>query len=147
MTSKSLTEDIPSIFNITAWAESAANLTQYAPSVQDLLLAGPRVGMKLGSYLIAVPEAFNSVLRGHFAQVTIAEATGLGGVPAATTGITTGAATRVGVDLLVGDDAEGGIASRIGVEGARSFGNIFSYSTSRWAIACVVMAIGNIPSL
>jgi Zinc finger, C3HC4 type (RING finger) len=47
-------------------------------------------------------------------------------------------ATEILVDA---DEQAVGLASRFSLESARSFGNVFSYMTSRWAILCVVMAV------
>lgn len=123
---------------------SWANMTQYVPSAKDLLLAGPRMGMKMGSLLVALSEVIDDVLGGRMGQRVIAEPTGMNGVEAITTA-GTGAAQQMvqtGADVLGEADAQGsGLASKLSIESARSFGNVFQYSTSRWALACIVMAI------
>ncbi|KAI9736375.1 MAG: hypothetical protein M1818_006108 [Claussenomyces sp. TS43310] len=131
--------------NLGAWTvtqlRSAANVTQYAPSAKDLLLAGPRMGMKLGSFFFAIPYTIDDVLGGRVGQHHIPEATGSGAIDVATIGSAANlqGTTHVGPDVMA--EVEGGVASRLSIESARSFGNIFQYSTSRWAIACIVMAI------
>ena len=77
-------------------------------------------------------------------QRIIPEPTGMNGLDAVTTANTVAArqAAQAGVDILgAADDNRNGIASRLSTESARSFGNVFQYSTSRWAVACVIMAI------
>lgn len=51
---------------------------------------------------------------------------------------------QTATEILVDADADEqaiGLASRFSLESARSFGNVFSYMTSRWAVLCVVMAV------
>jgi hypothetical protein len=127
-------------YDIGSWA----NVTQFIPSAKDLLLVGPRMGMKMGSLFLALSETIDDVLGGRMGQRFIPEPTGLKGVEATTTlGSTTAQqVAHAGVDLLgEGDDQGGSLASKLSMESARSFGNVFQYSTSRWALACVLMAI------
>lgn len=127
-------------FDMPSWANwTAVNVTQYVPSARDLALAGPRMFMKLGSFL-SVPEAIGA----RMGQRTIPEATG--SVHAATTAAVAAGAVREiaqsGTEILVDvDDQGGGIASRFSIEGARSLGSVFSYATSKWALCCMVMAV------
>lgn len=124
--------------------ESFLNMTQYVPSVRDLVLAGPRIGMKIGSLFLTLSEAIDDVLGGRMGQHTVPEPTGMNGLGDVTTASTAAArqAAQAGEDILgAADDSGGGIASRLSMESARSFGNVFQYSTSRWALACIVMAI------
>lgn len=140
-----LTTDVHTGFNFTAWAEAATNLTHFAPSIRDLLLAGPRAGSKLASFLTGIPEVVDNAWTDHFAQTTLPGAIGI--VPdAATTDSMMNSAIQVGSDVL-GDDGTASMAARFTVESARSFGNIFSYSTSRWALACIIMAIGELTAI
>lgn len=139
--------DVSMGLNLSSWAAAAANLTRYAPSAKDLLLAGPRVGIRVGSYFLAIPDAIDGALGGRLGQRVIPEATNVGRDAATTIGLYAGQAAHMGTapgmtDTIMEDVAGAGIASRLSIESARSFGNIFSYSTSRWALACVVMAIG-----
>ncbi|VUC20182.1 unnamed protein product [Clonostachys rosea] len=121
---------------MTAWT---ANLTRYAPSMEDLVWACPRMFKRLGSFM--VPSDAQSL------NESISQ---LAPNPAA-----------VGADLLrtanatfetLMDLGEGGTAGgaataeeatvrRLSLEGARSFGGVFSYVTSKWALACIVMAV------
>ena len=112
------------------------NVTQYVPSARDLALAGPRMFMKLGSFL-TVPDAVDNI----FGQRIIPEATGAGIVNAMTTAAAAREAAHAAEILVdVGEQASG-IASRFSLESARSLGSVVSYSTSKWALLCVVMAV------
>jgi len=133
-------DNTSSRFDIPSWA----NMTQYVPSAKDLLLAGPRMGMKMGSLFVALSEAIDDVLGGRMGQRVIAEPTRMqGGDAIITAGV--GMAHQIvqsGGDILGQADAQGnGLASKLSLESARSFGNVFQYSTSRWALACIIMAI------
>jgi len=120
-------------------------MTQYVPSAKDLALAGPRMFMKLGSFL-TVPEAVDNIFGARLGQRIIPEATGAGIINAATTAAAAAGGardfTQGGTEILVEiDDQTGGLASRFSLEGARSLGTVFSYATSKWALCCIVMAI------
>ncbi|KAJ5042462.1 uncharacterized protein L3040_005010 [Drepanopeziza brunnea f. sp. 'multigermtubi'] len=63
-------------------------------------------------------------------------------------GISAGAAAGqtigVGTQILATanvDDAAGVFSTKFSMEGVRSLGNVFSYATSKWALACVVTAV------
>ncbi|KAH7411314.1 ubiquitin-protein ligase-like protein [Cadophora sp. MPI-SDFR-AT-0126] len=124
------------------------NATQYVPSAKDLALAGPRMFMKLGSFL-AVPEAVDNIFGGvRLGQRIIPEATGNGGIVDAVTtaaaagGIGTANAIQAGTQILVDvDDQAGGLSNRFTMESVRSLGNVFSYATSKWALGCIVVAV------
>lgn len=135
-------------FEIPSWANwTSVNMTQYVPSAKDLALAGPRMFMKLGSFL-AVPDTLDNIFGVRMGQRIIPEATRAGGAAAlgsATTAVAAAGAVRdltQGTEILLEiNDQAGGIASRFSIEGARSLGSVFSYATSKWALGCVVMAI------
>jgi hypothetical protein len=140
MDASSAFENTSARFDVGSWA----NMTQYVPSAKDLLLAGPRMGMKMGSLFVALSEAIDDVLGGRMGQRVIAEPTRMHGIEAITTaGVGTARQmAQNGADILGDGDAQGtGLASKLSLESARSFGNVFQYSTSRWALACIVMAI------
>ncbi|TVY13410.1 hypothetical protein LARI1_G007809, partial [Lachnellula arida] len=126
-------------FWTTNWT-AAFNATQYVPSAKDLALAGPRMFMKIGSFLDV-----DNIFGVRMGQRIIPEATGGGGdfVQAATTAAASAREiAQSAAEILVDTDEQAiGLASRFSLESARSFGNVFSYMTSRWAILCVVMAI------
>ena len=134
-------------FDMPSWATNwtSVNVTQYVPSARDLALAGPRMFMKLGTFL-QVPDAVDNIFGARLGQRIIPEATGSGIVDAATTAVAVAGGVRevaqAGTEILVDvDDQAGGIASRFSIEGARSLGSVFSYATSKWALCCIVMAI------
>jgi hypothetical protein len=129
-------------FDIGSWTANwtLVNVTQYVPSPRDLALAGPRMFMKLGSFL-AVPEAVDNIFGVRMGQRIIPEATAAGIVDA----MTTAAAARDvahATEILVNmDEQASGITSRFSLESARSLGSVVSYSTSKWALLCVIMAV------
>jgi hypothetical protein len=136
--------------DVASWNWTSFNASQYVPSAKDLALAGPRMFMKLGSFL-AVPEAVDNIfgLRVGLGQRIIPEATGGAGagiVDAATTAAAGGMAAReamnAGTQMVIDmDDAGNGLASKFTLEGIRSLGNVFSYATSKWALGCVIIAV------
>ncbi|KUJ06900.1 ubiquitin-protein ligase-like protein [Mollisia scopiformis] len=132
-------------FDIGSW-NWTFNATQYVPSAKDLALAGPRMFMKLGSFL-NYPETLDNILGGgRLGQRIIPEATGAGIVDAATTAAAGGQAARqaiqTGTQILIdADEPGGGITSRFTLEGVRSISNVFSYATSKWALGCVIVAV------
>ncbi|KAI1852465.1 hypothetical protein JX265_011099 [Neoarthrinium moseri] len=129
--------------NLTHWTwqhlRHSVNVSRYAPSIEDLLLAGPRMLTKLGS-IMSYADAVDS-----FGQRAIPDTTG-SGIFLTTAGSTTSniaadasvAAANV-ADLVDQDPAD--IASRFTMEGAKGLGSVFSYATSKWALCCVAMAI------
>jgi hypothetical protein len=135
-------------FNVGSWTaaqlKAAVNITQYAPSAKDLLLAGPRMGMKLGSLFFTIPETIDDALGGRIGQRIIPEATNMGVVEAIVTASagSVNEAVRTGADIIITNDDQGrGGLSSLSIEGTRSFGNIVAFTTSKWALGCIVMAI------
>lgn len=113
------------------------------PSAKDLALAGPRMFMKLGSFL-AVPEAVDNIFGVRMGARIIPPPTGHSGIVEAVTTAATSAQeiAQSATEILVDTDEQAiGLASRFSLESARSFGNVFSYMTSRWAVLCIVMAV------
>ncbi|KAF7945829.1 uncharacterized protein EAE97_004867 [Botrytis byssoidea] len=131
-------------FDIASWTNwTAVNVTQYVPSARDFALAGPRMVMKLGSFL-AVPESVDNILGIRMASRIIPEATG-SGIPDPAETIT--AAAVAGITQIVETSSETLTeenimeSSRFSLESARSLGGLFAYATSKWALGCIVMAI------
>ncbi|KAK6600304.1 ubiquitin-protein ligase [Botrytis cinerea] len=131
-------------FDIASWTNwTAVNVTQYVPSARDFALAGPRMVMKLGSFL-AVPESVDNILGIRMGARIIPEATG-SGIPDPAETIT--AAAVAGIRQIVETSSETLTeenimeGSRFSLESARSLGGLFAYATSKWALGCVVMAI------
>lgn len=50
-------------------------------------------------------------------------------------------ADTIGIGNGAAEETTARMSSRISIDGARGFGSVFSYATSKWAIACIVMAI------
>ncbi|OWP02222.1 hypothetical protein B2J93_5609 [Marssonina coronariae] len=136
----------PPKFDFGSW-NWTFNATQYVPSAKDLALAGPRMVMKLGSFL-AVPETVENIFVGvRLGQRTIPAATGNGEIEdamattAAAAAVGAGHSIQAGTRILVDAESPSGLTSRFTIEGVRSLGNVFSYATSKWAFGCIVVAI------
>ncbi|KAI1332343.1 hypothetical protein F5Y16DRAFT_357564 [Xylariaceae sp. FL0255] len=121
-----LTTNLSAWSNITSW-------TRFAPSLEDLILAGPRMLTRIGS-IISFPEAIDTF-----------DATGSSYVMTTTPAET---ATRIAeavvntANALEDDQDPAALVSRFTMEGsAKGLGSVFSYATSKWAICCVSMAI------
>ncbi|KAI0131991.1 hypothetical protein BJ170DRAFT_611999 [Xylariales sp. AK1849] len=126
--------------NLTSWTAQHINITRYAPSIEDLLLAGPRMLTKLGSF-IALPDAVDS-----FGQRVIPEPTGpdyfLTTTGSATSNMAAADASVAAAAAAVLDDQDpAAMMSKFSVEGAKGLGSVFSYATSKWALCCMAMAI------
>lgn len=133
-------------FELGSW-NWTFNATQYVPSAKDLALAGPRMFLKLGSYL--TPEAVDNIFGGvRLGGRVIPEATNVGSgvINALTTAAAGGTGTReiiqAGTNIMVDVGEEGtGITSKFTMESVRSLGSVFSYATSKWALGCIVAAV------
>lgn len=114
-----------------AWT---ANVTRYAPIVGDIIWAGPRMVMKLGS-LINTPESIESTIRHHENPTSASAAANIV------------RSVSDMVDSLYSEDAQGhagtgaGSASIPSFDRTRGFGGVFNYATSRWALSCIAMSI------
>ncbi|EGO59535.1 hypothetical protein NEUTE1DRAFT_121325 [Neurospora tetrasperma FGSC 2508] len=138
--------------NFTLWTAQhlgyAFNVTKLAPSLEDLVWAGPRMVKKLGklggSYIF-YPDAIDG-----FGQRVIAESTDPAAFFVTTTPDSTTAADAARAILESASSSaaatatgqeSAAFASRFTMEGARGLGSVFSYATSKWALACIVMAV------
>ncbi|KAH6989419.1 hypothetical protein BKA56DRAFT_629230 [Ilyonectria sp. MPI-CAGE-AT-0026] len=129
-------------YNLSAWS---VNVTRYAPLLEDLVWAGPRIVKKLGSY-IALPDTLDSPVNHYAPEATEAAVLLLDPAPGlqnimepliASTGGNSG-----GLDDLAADVAERiAPTSRLSVDGARGLGSVFGYATSKWALCCIAMAV------
>ncbi|KAM3069409.1 hypothetical protein ACMFMG_005515 [Clarireedia jacksonii] len=132
-------------FELTSWTNwTAVNITQYVPSAKDLALAGPRMVMKLGSFL-TIPEAVDNIFGARMGARMIPEATAAG-LPDPGETITAAAAASIRHAVATGTEtlAEENIVAapaKFSLDSVRSIGGLFSYATSRWALGCIVMAI------
>ncbi|KAI1461813.1 hypothetical protein F4805DRAFT_183823 [Annulohypoxylon moriforme] len=130
--------------NLTSWTvqhlkDSVNNVTRFAPSIEDLILAGPRMLTKLG--ILSFPDAVDG-----FGQRVIADPTSSDYFIATTTATemltqVSEAAANV-VDVLENEDQDPAVlVSKFSSDGAKGLGSVFSYATSKWALCCVAMAI------
>src|SRR5437667_3785998 len=129
--------------NFTVWTAQhlryTVNMTRYAPSLEDLVWAGPRMVMRLGSF-ISLPDAADA-----FGQRTVAEATVSGIFDASTaaaaavsgpassssSSASTAAAAAAAAESLVSDQDSAALVSKFSMEGAKGLGSVFSYATSK----------------
>ncbi|KAI0889788.1 uncharacterized protein GGS22DRAFT_4084 [Annulohypoxylon maeteangense] len=137
--------DNSSVWPFTSWTvqhlkDSVNNVTRFAPSIEDLILAGPRMLTKLG--ILSLPDAVDG-----FGQRVIADPTSSEYFIAATTTATemltqvSEAAANV-VDVLENEDQDPAVlVSKFSSDGTKGLGSVFSYATSKWALCCVAMAI------
>ncbi|OAQ99684.1 hypothetical protein LLEC1_04117 [Akanthomyces lecanii] len=119
----------PSVANMGGWSNLSAwatNMTRYAPSLDDLVWAGPRFLEKLGSYL-------NLADQPNLAPNTDA---GLLGTTAAAAYNIMESNTSPAAAATAQDSS-----AFLSLESVRNFGSVFSYATSRWAMSCIAMAL------
>jgi hypothetical protein len=150
--------DSPSTWNnITMWTVQqfglAVNMTKLAPSFEDLVLAGPRMVMRLGRLgsFISFPDAIDG-----FGQRVVPDPTNTdifsssaavaaGLVETLTTESTSAASSASSMAAAAVADAvaqnPNAFVSRFSLEGAKGLGGVFSYATSKWALCCVAMAL------
>ena len=132
-------------YNFTTWTAQhlgyAVNMSRLAPSIEDLVWAGPRMVMKLGRLgsFISFPDAIDG-----FGQRVIPESTESAVFYATTTAFSATRAAEPTPSALpsVGvDDDPNALVTRLSLEGVKGLGNVFSYATSKWALCCVAMAV------
>jgi hypothetical protein len=132
--SHSLIHNITNWYNTTIWA---VNITRYAPLLEDIVRAGPRMFLKLGSFA-AFSEPFNLASTQQYA----AGSTQLENDPLRPLPAYSGLPDTMASVGAPGVDADPvSHVSRISVDSARGLGSVFSYATSKWAISCIAMAI------
>ncbi|KAI9809212.1 MAG: hypothetical protein M1825_002503 [Sarcosagium campestre] len=131
---------------------SASNFTSYfTPSPRDLVLAIPRLAHRAGVFAFYdVPEQIDDVLARGFGRTVIAESTVAGA-----SNLTSTAVPAQGFAQGIGKSIAGATASAahpstaggmdtplgMGFYNIRNFGSVFTYLTSRWALACCAVAI------
>jgi hypothetical protein len=126
--------------NFTAWTAEhwkyAVNVSKYAPSLEDLVWAGPRMVMKLGSF-ISLPDSIDGL-----GQRTIPEATGASIFQTVASTTASAAMADAVVPQGAGADQDpAALVSKLSMDGAKGLGSVFSYATSKWALCCIAMAI------
>lgn len=125
-------------YNLTAWT---VNVTRYAPSLEDLVWAGPRMVRKLGSFITLSDPL-------HTADSTIAYGSAAAAAsvdPALVRTFTTESNLHNMMEPAIavggGHDQPVTPASMLTMEGARGLGSVFNYATSKWALSCIAMSI------
>lgn len=133
---------------------SASNATSFFnPSPKDLLLAVPRMIARAGSFaFITVPERMDNLLGLRNSGSVIAEATG-GRTPntsrAALSGLGSvrGTAAVTAAEARVAEGTSGGMLSHtLSFHQVRNFGGVFTYVTSKWALACFTLVLYTFPT-
>ncbi|KAF4970863.1 hypothetical protein FZEAL_9956 [Fusarium zealandicum] len=121
-------------YNLTAWT---VNVTRYAPVLEDLVWAGPRIVKKLGSY-ISVPAASDAP---RFVPAAVDTNAILLEADSTIQNIMEPLVAAGGSEAI-GRNAEAiAPTTRISVDGARGLGSVFGYATSKWALCCIAMAV------
>ncbi|KAK4042817.1 hypothetical protein C8A01DRAFT_13555 [Parachaetomium inaequale] len=128
-------------------------MTKLAPSLEDLVWAGPRMVMRLGRLgsFISFPDAIDG-----FGQRVVPDATDIDIfsssaavaadlVETLTTESTSAASSASSMAAAAVAEAvaqnPNAFVSRFSMEGAKGLGGVFSYATSKWALCCVAMAL------
>ncbi|KAI5866463.1 hypothetical protein GGS23DRAFT_272696 [Durotheca rogersii] len=133
--------------NLTSWTvqhlrDSVSNVTRYAPSLEDLILAGPRMLTKLG--ILSFPDPVDSFGQRVIADPTASDyflSTSTSRMLTQVSEVAANAAANA-ANMLDGDDQDpAALVSKFSTEGAKGIGSVFSYATSKWALCCVAMAI------
>ncbi|RFU73966.1 hypothetical protein TARUN_8256 [Trichoderma arundinaceum] len=123
-------------YNLTALAR-AVNVTRYAPLFEDLVMVGPRIVMKLGSFMVApnplalpAQDVISSAMPEPELLRPIATDSSLYSniMEAATTPVPQAGSAAAQPPLL-------------SLDGVRGLGSVFSYATSKWALSCIAMAV------
>ena len=118
---------------------SAANASSYlSPSPMDLLLVVPRMVVRVGSFVFsAVPEQIDNVLGLRNGGSMIAEATTEGTqniASAASAAYVQGTAAATGA--VTEETLDSPLRNMFSFQHVRSFGGVFTYMTSKWALGC-----------
>ncbi|KAK4193815.1 protein ASI3 [Podospora australis] len=149
--------------NFTIWTAQhlglAVNMTKLAPSLEDLVWAGPRMVMKLGRLgsFMSIPDAMD-----NFGQHLVPDATELHDILSSSSSLSSSttlenlgtfvqsttsssipsvAAAAAAAASSAVQEHPGAAVSRFSMDGARGLGSVFSYATSKWALACIAMAV------
>lgn len=128
---------VSSWYNLTGWV----NVTRYAPFLEELVRAGPRMFTRLGSYMaFSEPqEAYSH----HLPSTTADMLRSIAPDPNAYNMLRPSAALADSAASTLGSSGENTPMqpSASPLEGARGLGSVFSYATSKWALSCIAMAI------
>jgi hypothetical protein len=146
--------------NFTVWTAQqfglAVNMTRLPPSLEDLVLAGPRMVMKIGKLgsFISVPDAIDACgqravhdpteVNIDIFSSTAALASGLVESLSDSTTSESASAASASIAAVAAEAVSqnpNAFVSRFSMEGAKGLGGVFSYATSKWALTCIAMAI------
>ncbi|EFZ01479.2 RING finger domain protein [Metarhizium robertsii] len=121
--------------NITAWA---INVTRNAAFLEDFLWVGPRIFMKLGSYI-----ALSDTTGGSTGRLTSPSDGAMSSELHLRNLLEPDISTplKARIDPSIGDANADTQATRLSLDGARGLGSVFGYVTSKWAVSTIAMAI------
>ncbi|KEZ46518.1 Uncharacterized protein SAPIO_CDS0863 [Scedosporium apiospermum] len=125
-------------YNFTTWTAQqlkyTVNVTKYAPSLEDLVWAGPRIVRRLGS-IIFLPDAIEGP---HVSGPALSDSLQNAYMMASDS-----APNTVGINRHASGSSANPLPGPLHspVDGTRGFGSVFSYATSKWALCCIAMAI------
>ncbi|SPQ20016.1 63417cb2-a552-441d-b7d3-eb536d8ba481 [Thermothielavioides terrestris] len=148
--------------NFTLWTAQhfgrAVNVSRLAPSLEDLVWAGPRMVMKLGRLgsFISFPDAIDGFGQRVVPDPTdadhllfsatvgpageVVEVLTESSAPASSVPMSAASAAAAGAASTASQDPNA-FVSRFSMEGARGLGGVLSYATSKWALCCIAMAV------
>lgn len=121
---------------------ASSTLSYLNPSMKDLAMAVPRLLAHLGSFaFVVVPERIDHLFQLQNGGSVIAEATAnrtQAITPAAISSASTMASASAAGPAPTAT-ATAGLLSHLSFQHIRSFGGVFSYLTSKWALACFTL--------
>lgn len=119
---------------------ASSTLSYLNPSPKDLVMAVPRLLAYLGSFaFVAIPESIDHFFHLPDGGSVIAEATAnktQAIASAAISSVTTMASASAGGPAAT-EAAKAGLLGHMSFQHVRSFGGVFSYLTSKWALGCI----------
>lgn len=125
-------------YNLTAWT---VNVTRYAPSLEDLVWAGPRMVRRLGSFITLSDPLHPTAQNLAYGSPAVAASADPAIIRTFTTESHLYNMMEPAIAVGGGHDEPVAQASRLTMEGAKGLGSVFSYATSKWALSCVAMSI------
>ena len=122
---------------------ATTNVTSFlTPSPRDLLMVMPRMAARAGAFVTAgIPEAFENMFGGGITGRAIAEATAARAENITSTVITELSTNSTAALPLETGNASTSVIQALAFQQLRTFGGIFSYITSKWALGCFAAAI------
>ena len=146
--------------NFTLWTTQhlgiAMNISRLAPSLEDLVWAGPRMVMKLGKFggsFISFPDAIDvfgqrvsSSLAdpNMFAMESSSSAVPMAQIESFVESVSFSSPSSVvsaAAAAATATQDQSSSNSGFSLESSRGIGTFFSYATSKWALCCVAMAV------